>query len=167
VILLEPRQITVQQNFCNHSRKMVQKHGWKQFNGDALLFEWELKNRGNVQKEHNWRHDFIYNNMKIDVKELGPKFFNIHRLFGRQTKMDQYRESIVTGQLTHFLFYQSDRPIDRLLKPGDVVNIQPMFICDARKVIKATTPSKYDEDTEAFVSIETLQIIGEEYETIT
>lgn len=157
--LLKPRNITVCQQFVNHAKKHVQALGWNPLNGDSLLFEWWLKNRGIVKKELNWRHDFIYDNKFIDVKEIRTQWFNIDKLSGPQTKLDQYRESIINKYLTHFLFYKTDKDHNRLLVPGDVVNITPIALTNARRTIKSVTIT--NNNCEGFVGLDTIKILGE------
>jgi len=163
---LEPHTINVTEKFCNYAKAHVQRLGWKPINGDSLLFEWYLITNKMVQKPLNWRHDFIDGDKFIDVKEIRSKWFNIDRLRGPQTKMAQLRESITSGNLTHFLFYHTDKNHGRLLVPGDVVNITPICLAKARNVVKSATKSTPDKDTEAFVPLETLKVIGETLEQV-
>lgn len=139
---------------------MAEKHGWGRLRSDALFLEWYLKKQKLVQKELNWRHDFIYNNMKIDVKEVNGKWFNIHH-----GKMNQYKESIELKELTHFFFYKSSRNNQIPLKVGDNIDIYPIAICDAKQIWKAALSSD-KEKTEAFVPVETIKILGEDNERI-
>lgn len=163
--LFKTRVIEVHQDFVNHADKWNKTKGWKRWRCDSLLFEWWLKNRGIVQKEKNWRHDFIYNGMKIDVKELVGPYFNIHKI-GRQDKLAQYRESIISKELTHFLFYTTDKEQFTILKPGDIVKVTPVAFCEARPIIKAVTPS-IQQDCLGFVPVDTILTIGDINETIT
>lgn len=157
--ILKPRVIEVHQDFVNHANNMCKKKGWERWRGDSLLYEWWLKNRGLVKKEKNWRHDFIVDDMKIDVKEIHNQYFNIHSI-PNHDKIAQYRESIISGELTHFLFYKTDKEQFTILKHGDIVKISPFALCDARSVIKSVTKSIHD-NTIGFVSIDTLLIIGD------
>jgi len=159
-------QIEVEEAFVRHAQHMFLSGGWRRReNADALLFEWELERNKIVQRPLNWRHDFIYNGMKVDAKEVNGKWFNIHPLKYNQTKLEQYKESINIGDLTHFLFYFSDRDDTVVLKAGDIVTITPYSLCDAKKIWKSAKPSYY-ENCEAYVTRETIEILGEENETI-
>lgn len=161
--ILEPRTIEVTEKFINHANFMAESKGWHRHNADALLLEYTLIKEKKVQRELNWRHDFIYRGMKIDAKEIQGEYFNI-----QPGKTEQYKESIIGGDLTHFLFYQTDRPREGnpLLKAGDRVRITPIALCDARKTIRLNIQSN-KEGSEAYVPVETMLMIGETYhETI-
>jgi len=91
-------------------------------NCDSLLLEWYTihKSGENIQAPLNWRHDFIIDGKKVDVKEISTKYFNIKN----RQKIQQFKESIEMGQLDCFLYYQTDKPKDRLLKAGDEVTVK-------------------------------------------
>lgn len=150
----------VTQKLVDECIRQSTEHGFTRENADALMFEHVLIWSKIARKPLNWRHDFIYNNMKIDAKELPSIYFNI-----QNGKMQQYRESIIQKDLTHFLFYNSDRDKTKVLIPGDVVTITPLALCDARSIIKAALPSDKPQ-TEAFVPAEILKTLGETFETI-
>lgn len=159
--LLQPRKIRVTEKFLDYSNDLRMKLNWKGTNSDALLFEWYLIESGFAQKPLNWRHDFIYDGMKIDVKEIQSQYFSI-----QVGKKAQYKESIIMGELTHFLFYTTDRDWDIPLQENDIVEVKPISICDARDIIKAAFRSNF-RNTEAFLFRENLEILGEKlYETI-
>jgi hypothetical protein len=173
--LLKERLIPVTDKFLSFAREEETIHGWDSFRGDALLFEKWLIDEKIVEKPLNWRHDFIYKDMKIDVKEVEGSWFNVHKLklkpnipaHKQQTKMEQYKESIVTGNLTHFLFYTSNRSRKRYLKEGEVIGIFPIAIVPAKQIWKLAnnSPSQYDE-YERCVPLDTIKILGEDYENL-
>jgi hypothetical protein len=159
--ILKPITITIQEEFCDYARKLSESKNWNRLNRDALLFEWYLKNRGIVKKELNWRHDFIYAGMKIDVKEINSKWFSIQK-----GKLEQYKESIELNMLSHFLFIHTNRDKTRFIKPGENILITPIALCDAKKIWKlayhnSSDFSKYKHNKdEAFVALESIKTIG-------
>lgn len=152
MIILEPWKIRITDKFVKYANKASREIRISRSNADALLYEWLLITSRIVERPENWRHDFIYDGMKIDVKELSGKYFNI-----QTEKYDQYKESIVTGELTHLLFYTTTRPRDRLLKEGDVVDIIPLALCPARDLMRSIVPSQF-EDTEGYIHLETIML---------
>ena len=155
--ILDKRVVYIDEKFVYIAREFEKRLNWKRGNGDALLLEATLIREKQVQKPLNWRHDFIYHGMKIDAKEVNSNWFNIQR-----GKTKQYIESITTGNLTHFLFYTSDRDRDRLLVPGDVVTLEPIALCNAKKIIKNRVKESKHPDSEGFVAIETMLMLKEE-----
>lgn len=153
--------IPISAEFISHSSYMAKRHGWGRIRCDSLLFEWFLLRSQIVTKPKNWRHDFIYNDMKIDVKEIHTKYFNVHN-----GKLDQYKESVMMGELSHFLFYSSDKP-DRAMIKGDIVTVKPFALCNARKIIKIARHNPSEKKrTEAFVHKETLIMLDESKDII-
>lgn len=70
MIILEPWKIRITDKFVKYANKASREMRMVRSNTDALLYEWLLINSHIVERPENWRHDFIYEGMKIDVKEL-------------------------------------------------------------------------------------------------
>lgn len=154
MIILEPWKIRITDKFVKHAHEASREMRISRSNADALLYEWLLITSRIVERPENWRHDFIYEGMKIDVKELYGKYFNI-----QTGKYDQYKKSIVAGELTHLLFYTTTRPRDRLLKEGDLVDIIPLGLCSARDLMRSIVSSKF-EDTDYYIHLNTIILNG-------
>jgi len=141
-----PKTIRVTESFVSWAND--QTYTRTRENADALLLEYTLIRDGIVKPPFSWRHDFIWNDLLIDAKEI-DKYFNIHR-----GKTAQYMESVVFEELTHFFFYQTDRDRTRPLVPGEYVHIKEIGLLSARYVLKSRIESRPDRlDTEAFLSI--------------
>lgn len=153
-------------NFTKFAREKEQRHGWSRGAGDSLLLEEILISQLDFQKPLNWRHDFIYEDMKVDCKEIASVYFNIQR---RGNKVAQYMESIISGDLTHFLFWRCNRDWDRYLVPNEQIKIEILGLCDARSILKNKLPSN-KRDTSHYVPLETIHILDQledkEHETI-
>jgi hypothetical protein len=142
--------ITVTQDFVDYANNEYNKGSYSsRYNCDALLFEYHLKKTGRVQPEENWRHDFIINDMKVDVKEVN-KYFNIgSEQKSGIDKLKQFNESIQMGELTHFMYYRSNRPSKpTLMQVGDIIRITPITgYLDADKELRKAKPSLYNKDS--------------------
>jgi len=157
---IKPFKIQVDLNFPIWAMRCEGKYNFskaRNAGGDALLLEYYLLENNLVDKPTCWRHDFIWNGRKIDAKEINSEYFNIHR---KNDKVNQYREFIVMKELSHFLFYRTNRPKEEKLMIGDVVEIEILGLCDARKIMKNIIPSHHD-DTTHFVALETIRILDE------
>lgn len=154
-------KIEATRDFCNHSKSEEKKYRWNWHKsgppGDALILEHYLIENNYVTEPLNWRHDFIYRNNMIDAKEIMGLNFNIHN-----GKVAQYIESIKMKQLTHFLFWSSDRPRDRYIEEGEIINLKIEGFVSSRSVLKSRLDSHYG-DTEAYVPLGIIRDMNEKF----
>lgn len=112
--------------------------GWeeRQRDADCLLPEIMLQRAGYVDLPTCWRHDIIYNGIKIDVKII-RNWFNVP-----EHKKCQYMESILFDELHYFAFYKYKVNYYKPLVPSDIVDYEIWDVVPAREVIKNLEISK-------------------------
>ena len=99
--IIEGRQVEVTQDFLDWR----DSQDWEaESSQDYLLLEWDLIDKKAVEQGYDIIHDFIYKDMRVDIKDI-KKFFNVSR--GKQ-KIKWWNEGLEEGSLTHFLFVCSD-----------------------------------------------------------
>ena len=121
---------------------------------DSTLFEEYLIRLRMVDEPLNLRHDFIYNDCKIDVK-LIDKNFNMTKYYDdiqQKTvcKKDKYIKYIEENDLTHFVFIRYKNKPSRPLIIGDIVNYEILNVYEARDVLRQTLPSQYEGEGHYF-----------------
>ncbi len=162
-VLLKPVTITVTKDFIVHAESMWAKRdkdGKRIFVSrekcDALLYEHHLLTHKYVSPPCHLAHDFVWNGWKVDVKEVNGAYFNIQK-----GKFKRYIDYVNKGELSHFLFYESDRDFHGILKEGDVVNIIPLYVLPAKTVLKSTNESIKSKTHDAFIDKSTLKMLSE------
>ena len=160
-ILLKPHTIEVTPAFVEYADKMwdIIRNGKRAFTSrpkcDALLYEWFMIRNKYVSPPKNLSHDFIWNGMKIDCKEVNGKHFTVQR-----NKRQFYVDSVNKKELSHFLFYESSRNFDTILCAGDVVTVTPLYVLPAKTVLKSINSSEF-ETAEGFVPKSILEMLAE------
>ncbi len=161
--LLKPTTITVTKEFVAHADSMWERRGQggkrifkSREKCDALLYEHHLLTHKYVSPPTHLAHDFIWNGWKVDVKEVNGANFNIQK-----GKLQRYIDYVNKGQLALFLFYETDRDINVLLKEGDAVNVQPLYVLPAKTVLKSTNESIKSKTHDAFIDKSTLKMLSE------
>jgi hypothetical protein len=130
---LSTRDIIVTQEFVNYADAEFAKGYSSRKNCDYLLLEHHLLKNRLVNKPKSWRHDFIIGDNYIDVKWIKSRFLNTN-----QKKVDQFKDSVMMGELTHFLFYAlpEDYGYDsEIYKPGQIVQHTFLDFVNARTVL--------------------------------
>jgi hypothetical protein len=122
---------------------------------DAMLFEqWLIRHKYVVPANHIG-HDFQWVNMKVDVKEVTSKWFNI-----QPNKIGWYIKCFEKKHLTHFLFIKTTRDPFVPLVVGDVVTITPICVLPVKPVIKSVNQSNTAGG--GFIDLATLQFLNED-----
>ena len=131
--MIEGRQVKVTQDFLN----WCDEQEWScETSKDYLLLEWDLMRTCEVEKGYDIIHDFIYKDMRVDVKDI-KKFFNVNR--GKE-KIKWWNEGLDEGSLTHFLFVSSDLHPGKLI-PGTIVTYTYIGLWEAEDILEALVPS--------------------------
>jgi hypothetical protein len=130
--IIEGRVVQVTQDFI----AWRDKKDWEAISSkDYLLLEWDLLRTNEVEAGYDIVHDFIYKDMRVDVKDI-KKFFNVS---SGKRKIKWWNEGLEEGSLTHFLFVSSD--LKPPLKVGDTVTYTYIGLCEAEEVLELLTPS--------------------------
>lgn len=130
--IIEGRVVQVTQDFI----AWRDKENWEAVSSkDYLLLEWDLLRTNEVEAGYDIVHDFIYKDMRVDVKDI-KKFFNVS---SGKRKIKWWNEGLEEGSLTHFLFVSSD--LKPPLKVGDTVTYTYIGLCEAEEVLELLTPS--------------------------
>jgi hypothetical protein len=130
--IIEGRVVQVTQDFI----AWRDKKDWEAVSSkDYLLLEWDLLRTNEVEAGYDIVHDFIYKDMRVDVKDI-KKFFNVS---SGKRKIKWWNEGLEEGSLTHFLFVSSD--LKPPLKVGDTVTYTYIGLCEAEEVLELLTPS--------------------------
>jgi len=131
--IIEGREVVVTQAFLDWRDNQE----WvAESSKDYLLLEWDLLNNKDVEKGYDIIHDFIYKDMRVDVKDI-KKYFNVSR--GNQ-KIKWWNEGLAEGALTHFLFVSSNLE-PHTLKLGDTVVYTYIGLWEAEDILEALVPS--------------------------
>jgi len=136
--MVDGKKVVVTQEFLD----WCSNQDWEtrtDYGKDCLLLEYTLLKEGKVEKGYDIIHDFIYEDMRVDVKEV-QKYFNV---YGRK-KIQWWNEGLDEGSLTHFLFVQSDRKSP--LQVGDEVTYYYVGLWPTEDVLDALIPSFKVED---------------------
>jgi hypothetical protein len=130
--IIEGRVVQVTQDFI----AWRDKKDWEAVSSkDYLLLEWDLLRTNEVEAGYDIVHDFIYKDMRVDVKDI-KKFFNVS---SGKRKIKWWNEGLEEGSLTHFLFVSSDLKLP--LKVWDTVTYTYIGLCEAEEVLELLTPS--------------------------
>jgi len=108
---------------------------------DAQLLEYYLISLGLVARTDSIKNDFYFDDMYIDVKEVNNKWFNVGGKSG--DKKFWWTSNINEGELTHFLFINTNRNQDKLLVAGDTIEVKQHKLWLAMDVIKELRKSRY------------------------
>jgi len=106
-----------------------------------LLLEYTLIKEKAVEEGYDLAHDFIYKDMRVDIKEV-QKYFNVYS--NCPGKVKWWEDKIDEGALTHFLFVQSDRVPNKDLVLGETVSYSYVGLWDALDILAMLTPSYLD-----------------------
>lgn len=154
MIFLQPQTITVESWFVEWAD--AQNYVTDRPKADAMLFEqWLIRNKY-VNPANHLGHDFQWTNMKVDVKEIVGKWFNI-----QPNKKKWYIDAYEDKHLTHFLFIKTDRDPYAVLQPKDVVNVTPICVLPVKPVINSINHS-IKRHSEGFVDLSVLQLLNED-----
>ena len=131
--MIDGSAVEVTKDFLEYKEK--QKWQVDHFCGlDYLLLEYDLIQKGEVEKGYDIVHDFIYDTMRIDVKEI-QKYFNV----ATKNKLKWWSDSYDEGAFTHFLFVGSDR--EGPLKLGDVITYEYIGLWEVPDLMEMFVPS--------------------------
>lgn len=106
---------------------------------DCLLIEYTLLDKKFVLRPENIKHDFIYDNHKVDVKIITTQWFNVPA-----DKVAWYMGNIRSRDLTDFAFFKFNEQPMRPLKVGDKVKIKLCEVRNAEEVMNELKVSQGD-----------------------
>lgn len=137
--LINNHKITVEQHHLDYIENEFKKnYADKRINCDSLLLEYDLIFKGLVDKPINYKHDFITNGLKVDVKEI-DKWHNIN-----DGKLDWMKQCMRSGDVTHYLTYRArGRDKSRLYVCGDKVTIEAIEIREAKEYLSRANRSQF------------------------
>jgi hypothetical protein len=133
-------KVTVTNDFIEYRDEAAVTYAKDQFTADSLLLEYYLRKRKIMSEPDNKHQDFIIDTPEfrymVDVKEITTDWFNIHNLKWLQMGVD-------THELTHFLFYKTNKSKNRLLISGDKIKFEFLKFERAPSILFKARPSDY------------------------
>lgn len=141
---LQPQTFTVEPWFVKWGDKQTKAQGGycdHRKNVDAMLLEQTLIRNKHVEASTDIRYDFKWNDMFFEVKEIssrGTVSIDKHKVWvDRFGKTHSWWGSAVhEGILTHFLFHETTRDKNGVLRAGDKNTVTSTYVLPAEIVIK-------------------------------